>query len=157
MSGAQEEKAKVMTDPATAPAAGDEVASDASDASVGTPAPSIEGPGLRVRFAGRTAVGLVREHNEDNFVIANLASGEIAPRETTCVDVVTDAGLLFAVCDGMGGAAAGEVASQMAVEILHESLRRGGVPKHRDELARRLVSSVEEAGKRIYESAQKER
>ena len=65
------------------------------------------GSGLNVRFAGRTAVGLVREHNEDNFVIANLSSGELSERETCLTDVVGQGGLLFAVCDGMGGAAAG--------------------------------------------------
>ena len=113
--------------------------------------------GLNVRYAGRSAVGLVREHNEDNFVIANLTSGAQSPRETSLTDAVGEGGLLFAVCDGMGGAAAGEVASQMAVDVLHEAMRRGGIPRERDVLARRLVSAVEEAGRRIFDSAQKER
>jgi serine/threonine protein phosphatase PrpC len=114
-------------------------------------------PGLAVRYAGRSAVGLVREHNEDNFVIANLTTGELSPREASLTDVVGEGGLLFAVCDGMGGAAAGEVASQMAVDVLHEAMRRGGFPRERDELAHRLVSAVEEAGRTIFDSAQKER
>ncbi len=117
----------------------------------------LAGPGVHVRYAGRSSVGLVREHNEDNLVIANLTTGEIASRDTVQTDTVSEGGQLFAVCDGMGGAAAGEVASQMAVDILHEALRRNGPPRERDELARRLVSAVEEAGKRIFESAQKER
>jgi serine/threonine protein phosphatase PrpC len=115
------------------------------------------GSGLFVRYAGRSAVGLVREHNEDNFVIANLTSGQLSSREVSLIDLVGEGGLLFAVCDGMGGAAAGEVASQMAVDALHEEMRRGGVPRERDELARRLVAAVEEAGRRIFEAAQKER
>jgi len=115
------------------------------------------GPGLNVRYAGRSAVGLVREHNEDNFVIANLTSGAQSPREASLTDVVGEGGLLFAVCDGMGGAAAGEVASQMAVDVLHEAMRRGGFPRERDVLARRLVAAVEEAGRRIFDAAQKER
>jgi serine/threonine protein phosphatase PrpC len=115
------------------------------------------GRGLYARYAGRTAVGLVREHNEDNFVIANLTSGEVSERETVFTDCVGNGGLLFAVCDGMGGAAAGEVASQMAVDVLLEAMRRGGAPGERDVLARRLVSAVEEAGRRIFDSAQKER
>ncbi|HEX7480668.1 MAG TPA: protein phosphatase 2C domain-containing protein [Polyangiales bacterium] len=122
-----------------------------------TSLPSFSGPGVRVRYTGRSAVGLVREHNEDNLVIADLSSGEVSAREQTVTGTVGKCGVLFAVCDGMGGAAAGEVASQMAVEILLEAMRRGGSPKDRDELARRLVSSVEEAGRRIFESAQKER
>ncbi|MET0387309.1 MAG: PP2C family serine/threonine-protein phosphatase [Polyangiales bacterium] len=116
-----------------------------------------KGEGLHVRYAGRSAVGLVREHNEDNFVIANLTTGQLGQRETSLTDLVGEGGLLFAVCDGMGGAAAGEVASQMAVDVLHEAMRRGGVPRERDVLARRLVSAVEEAGRRIFDAAQKER
>jgi PPM family protein phosphatase len=112
---------------------------------------------IEVTCAGRTAVGQVRDHNEDNFVVANLETGQVRPRDEVVHDDVGERGVMFAVCDGMGGAAAGEVASQMAVDILVEALRRGGAPKHRDALARRLVSAVEEAGKRIYESAQRER
>src|SRR4051812_32340616 len=59
-----------------------------------------------VRCAGRTAVGLVREHNEDNFVVANLSTGQIRPRDQVFEDDVVERGLIFAVCDGMGGAAA---------------------------------------------------
>jgi serine/threonine protein phosphatase PrpC len=112
---------------------------------------------IAVRCAGRTAVGQVRDHNEDNFVVANLETGEIRPRDQACEDEVGERGLIFAVCDGMGGAAAGEVASQMAVDILVEAMRRGGAPKNRDALARRLVGTVEEAGRRIFDAAQKER
>jgi serine/threonine protein phosphatase PrpC len=113
--------------------------------------------GLCVRYAGRSAVGLVREHNEDNFVIANLTTGEVSVRDASLIEPVGEGGLMFAVCDGMGGAAAGEVASQMAVDVLHQEMRRGGIPRERDELARRLVAAVEEAGRRIFEAAQKER
>jgi serine/threonine protein phosphatase PrpC len=45
----------------------------------------------------------------------------------------------------------------MAVDILVEAMRRGGSPKNRDALARRLVGAVEEAGRRIFDAAQKER
>ena len=122
--------------------------------------PSPGAPGaarIVVRCAGRTAVGQVRDHNEDNFVVANLGTGQIRPRDEVFEDAVTDRGLVFAVCDGMGGAAAGEVASQMAVDILVEAMRRGGTPRNRDALAHRLVSAVEEAGRRIFDAAQKER
>jgi serine/threonine protein phosphatase PrpC len=119
--------------------------------------PATSASGIVVRCAGRTAVGQVRDHNEDNFVVANLATGEVQPRDEVFEDEIGDRGLIFAVCDGMGGAAAGEVASQMAVDILVEAMRRGGPPKNRDGLARRLVSAVEEAGRRIFDAAQRER
>lgn len=140
--------------PAEAASGGNGAVTAAASATSATAAGSAP---IVVRFAGRSVVGLVREHNEDNFVIANLATGDRHPRDATFVDEVGAPGIMFTVCDGMGGAAAGEVASRMAVDILHEALRRGGAPADRDTLARRLVSAVEEAGKRIYDAAQKER
>ncbi|HKP59666.1 MAG TPA: PP2C family serine/threonine-protein phosphatase, partial [Polyangiales bacterium] len=154
MSDAREDKAEVA---GSEPPAALTATTESSGLSSASSAAELAGPGVNVRFAGRSSVGLVREHNEDNCVIANLTTGEIAARDIVQTDSVGEGGLLFAVCDGMGGAAAGEVASQMAVDILHEALRRSGPPRERDELARRLVSAVEEAGKRIFESAQKER
>jgi serine/threonine protein phosphatase PrpC len=162
MSSAQEDESEVP-EPTTAATAPTE-APNAAHVTEGAPPMSTPltrdwctNPGLNVRYAGRSAVGLVREHNEDNFVIANLTTGEQAPRETSRIESVGEGGMLFAVCDGMGGAAAGEVASQMAVDVLQEAMRRGGIPPERDVLARRLVAAVEEAGRRIFDAAQKER
>ena len=132
---------------------GDKPENKGGDRSAGSP----EHGSIRVRYAGRTAVGLVREHNEDNLVIANLDVGQPSPRGQVCEDAIGPSGMMFAVCDGMGGAAAGEVASKMAVDVLLEVLGSGGPPLERDDLARRLVSAVQEAGRRIYAEAQKER
>ncbi len=57
----------------------------------------------------------------------------------------------------MGGAAAGEVASQLAVDIVYEQLTSDEVPAHRDEFARRLVRAVEVAGARIFHEARADR
>jgi serine/threonine protein phosphatase PrpC len=57
----------------------------------------------------------------------------------------------------MGGAAAGEVASQMAVDTIHEMMSRSVPAPDRDALARALVRSIEEAGERIFESARTDR
>lgn len=58
-----------------------------------------------VKFGAATDVGKQREVNEDNFLVDRKMS-------------------LFLVCDGMGGHAAGEVASAMAVRAFHEEIKK---------------------------------
>jgi len=71
---------------------------------------------------GASNTGLVRERNEDTYVIADLGSGEItSPCARTDVAVPQD-GLLMLVCDGMGGHAAGEVAARVAAESIKRHL-----------------------------------
>lgn len=114
-----------------------------------------DGP-VAVNYFGRTDVGLVREHNEDNFLVADLKSDQRNP-DSPQDGKVTPSGLVFAVCDGMGGAAAGEVASQMAVDTIFEVMNAEPVADDRDDFAHRLVASVEEAGQRIFSAAKMDR
>lgn len=58
-----------------------------------------------IRFFAATDTGRVRDHNEDNFLVDKKLS-------------------LFIVADGMGGHAAGEVASAIAVRTIHEEIKR---------------------------------
>jgi len=106
---------------------------------------------------GRTDVGQIREHNEDNFLIANLTTGARGLMEENRNPTVEDGGIVLGVCDGMGGAAAGEVASKMAVDIIYEQLRTGGPAGERDEIARRLVHAIEYAGAQIFQEARSDR
>ena len=125
--------------------------------SAGGPSVAPSGP-IHVRYFGATNVGLIREHNEDNLTVANLTSkvrdlpdGQVQETE------IQAGGILLAVCDGMGGAAAGEIASQMAVDTIFEIMSSGETCASRDDLARRLVYSVEDAGGRIFGSAKMDR
>ncbi len=114
---------------------------------------------VRVHLFARTDVGQVREHNEDNFLVADLTRRSRGLLEANRATGVGPQGAVFAVCDGMGGAAAGEIASQLAVDIIYERLVDGLGERSlkRDELARRLVRAVETAGLRIFHEAKADR
>ncbi len=135
---------------------------DAKSEEVGTPADQAASASraeakIRINVFGRTDVGQIREHNEDNFLVADLTKKSRSLMESDRTQIVGRRGTLFVVCDGMGGAAAGEVASQFAVDIIYERLVGGEPPLNRDDLARRLVEAVEDAGVRIFNDARADR
>ncbi len=109
--------------------------------------------GITVRVFGRTDVGLVREHNEDNFLIADLTAGNRSIRPEVRTHNVGDLGTLFIVCDGMGGAAAGEVASRIGVDTIYEMMQQEKDTTDTGKLALRLEEAIREAGTRIYTAA----
>jgi serine/threonine protein phosphatase PrpC len=78
------------------------------------------------RSAGKTDPGRKRRRNEDSYVCEPP---------------------LFAVADGMGGAQAGEVASQLAAAALREGNGGGGGPEER------VVSLIQEANRRVWQRA----
>src|SRR5262245_18586033 len=83
-------------------------------------------PLLIVEHIGRTDVGRQRSANEDAFVVAPP---------------------FFAVADGMGGAKAGEVASQLAADAFSGEGESGEAPEEQ------LSRILREANRRIYELA----
>jgi protein phosphatase len=121
------------------------------------PAAEPEHREIYVRVFGRTDVGQVREHNEDNFLVADLSKASRGLMETDRRQLVGERGTLLAVCDGMGGAAAGEVASQLAVDIVYQRMVANDPPIDRDDLADRLVGAIESAGNRIFAEAKADR
>src|SRR5947209_10515185 len=81
-----------------------------------------------VQVFGRTDVGRTREHNEDAFVVADLSTDNATLQPEVRTHIGGPKGSLFMVADGMGGAAAGEIASAMAVEIVVNELRQSWIP-----------------------------
>ncbi len=86
---------------------------------------------MSITSAGRTDVGVIRSGNEDNYLM------------------VPDRGV-FIVADGMGGHAAGEVASEMAVRIIAREL--GDISSRTDqEASERIRNSIIEANAAIFQ------
>jgi protein phosphatase len=111
-----------------------------------------EMPHRLVTICGRTDVGYSRAQNQDTFVIADLASGEVS-RPCTSTDVsVSRPGILALVCDGMGGQPAGDVAARVAASTITERLEDAG-----DAVVVRpasaLTSAVEGANRAILDEA----
>ncbi len=102
---------------------------------------------FKIRAAALTDVGMVRELNEDAVVTLEFfRDSQVEPSQN----------FLYVVCDGMGGAEAGETASAIAVQTIRDYVesrfRRGETHAIGDS----LTAALEEANRLIIEY-QKER
>src|SRR5207249_1843800 len=79
---------------------------------------------VRIEVFGKTDLGKTRDHNEDCFLVADLTREEASLQPSVRDHVVGPHGTAFVVADGMGGAAAGELASEMATEAIYSQLVR---------------------------------
>ena len=99
---------------------------------------------MEIVTAAHSDTGKVRTRNEDSFI---CMSGQ-----TNLVNV--DAVLV--VADGMGGHAAGDVASRMAVDHITEQITNAGTvidTTNDDSLSQSLEQIIKEANLEIYESS----
>ena len=97
---------------------------------------------MRITSAGITNVGMKRQNNEDHYLI----NDEVG---------------VYVCCDGMGGHAGGEYASQIAVTTVEEVLANIRDEGTADDAAgeaqitqEKIKYAIRLAGKRIYERAQ---
>jgi serine/threonine protein phosphatase PrpC/CRP-like cAMP-binding protein len=99
-------------------------------------------------FAALSDVGKKRDHNEDSYLVDEEMS-------------------LFVVCDGMGGHAAGEVASAIAVKTMQDEIRgesdvlrdylagkQGAAKVSKKEILNMLEFAANRASQRVYQAAQ---
>ena len=105
-----------------------------------------------VTVRARTDLGKTRDHNEDAFLVADLTarSTDITAGST---HPVGERGTLFLVADGMGGAAAGELASSMAADLIFRhliELWNAETDLSPDRFAQHLRTAVERANERIH-------
>jgi PPM family protein phosphatase len=78
--------------------------------------------GARLRACGRTDVGRERSNNEDAFLVAEALDARRPSSGELIVGLDEHRAVVLAVSDGMGGEAAGEVASVLALHSLHAAL-----------------------------------
>ncbi|MBI4501832.1 MAG: Stp1/IreP family PP2C-type Ser/Thr phosphatase [Gemmatimonadetes bacterium] len=84
--------------------------------------PASDSRPIRIAVFGKTDVGRNRDHNEDSFIVADLTSGNASLQPEVREHDLGPKGTLLMVADGMGGAAAGEVASEMATKTVFEHM-----------------------------------
>ena len=107
---------------------------------------------VTVTVRARTDLGRTRDHNEDAFLVADLTTRTVdltngGPHQ------VGERGILFLVADGMGGAAAGELASSMAADLIFRHLIESWnteTDPAPENFTQHLRTAVEQANERIH-------
>jgi PPM family protein phosphatase len=105
---------------------------------------------VNLTVVGQTEVGLVRQTNEDAFVVADLTGDSLVTSGPITRFEIGDRGVLLAVSDGMGGHNAGEVASALVVESLERAMASAGPSRPGDALVERAVKS---ANRTVWEAS----
>lgn len=109
---------------------------------------------VRIESCGYTDEGKVRGHNEDYFLIADPSRDKYRSTNGEMDFAGDGVESLFIVSDGMGGAAAGEVASQLSAIAIYKKLKEavgGAVRLSGDDLVRILEESIKYANSVVYQ------
>lgn len=118
----------------------------------------MKNPITALKICGSSDIGKKRDHNEDAFLIGNL----IENKENIYFEIPLDSsfiknyGLLVAVADGMGGHNAGEVASDLALNLLSRQLISTRKERfHTDEIINILRNSIISSHEAILEMSKR--
>ena len=88
---------------------------------------------------GLTDPGMIRAQNQDDYAIVKLGRDQ----------------LLAIICDGMGGARSGNIASKMAVDVFSDEIRRTiRSNMKQDRIDKMLTDALELANKAVFEQSQ---
>jgi serine/threonine protein phosphatase PrpC len=107
----------------------------------------------RIHVFGKTDLGRARDHNEDRFLVADLTRHEASLLPHVRDHEVGEHGSLLVVADGMGGAAAGEIASEMATDTIYKHMLAAWSEEKEptaQRFAYRLREAVEAANTNIH-------
>ena len=110
----------------------------------------------QIHVFGKTDLGRTREHNEDRFLVADLSRHHASLLPNVREHEVGDHGSLLVVADGMGGAAAGEIASEMATDTIYAHMLKAWTEEKEptsQRFAYRLREAVEAANTKIHSYA----
>src|SRR4051812_28508854 len=111
---------------------------------------------IRVEVFAKTDLGRTRDHNEDCFLVADLTRKAASLQPEVRQHDIGPRGTLLVVADGMGGAAAGEVASEMATDTIYAHLLKTWNAEDEvtpQRFAYRLKEAVEVANASIHAHA----
>jgi len=105
---------------------------------------------VKLSAYGKSDIGLHRTKNEDGFVIRDLTRETTYEPAVVVEQPVGARGVLFAVCDGIGGHHAGEIASSLALETLETEMQKLSLACPRLELFKKAVEVV---NRRVWNEA----
>src|SRR5881409_3019891 len=111
---------------------------------------------IRVEVFAKTDLGRTRDHNEDRFLVADLTRKTASLQPDVRQHDIGPRGTLLVVADGMGGAAAGELASEMATDTIYAHLLKTWNAEDEatpQRFAYRLKEAVEVANASIHAHA----
>ena len=110
---------------------------------------------LHVVVVGASDIGQIREHNEDHLLVGDLDTQQ--PVEVGEPWAATaDRGPLIVVCDGMGGVEGGEVASELAAQVMWREMKRTPATRDPEVFARLLRRAVRVANHDVHAMARRE-